>query len=198
LRRKRNSKKERSEQATKKDRKKRTEQEAMQNVFSVYVKDRPGVLNRVASLFRRRGFNLESVAVGHSERVGVSRMTIGVEIEDGDGQDRQLEANLYRLQDVLLVKNLTGARPLAREIALIRVRLTEPSRNYFATLPKHFRARFADITRDSILLEISQAPEAIDALVEELRSFGILEIVRSGQIALATDARVTAEATGIT
>jgi acetolactate synthase-1/3 small subunit len=168
----------------------------MQNILAVYMKDRPGVLNRVASLFRRRGFNLESLAVGRSERVGVSRMTIGVEIEDG--RDGQLEANLYRLQDVLLVKNLTSARPVAREIALIRVALTEASRNYFATIPKHFRARFADITQDSIMLEISQAPEAIDELVEALRPLEILEIVRSGQIALASDASITQEANGIT
>ena len=168
----------------------------MQKIFAVYVKDRPGVLNRVASLFRRRGFNLESVAVGHSERVGVSRMTIGVEIEDI--QDAHLEANLYRLQEVLLVKNLTGSQPVAREIALIRVSLTDASRNYFSRLPRDFRARFADMTRDSIVLEISQAPEAIDELVEALRPLGILEMVRSGPVALATHSRASQETTSIT
>jgi acetolactate synthase I/III small subunit len=166
----------------------------MQNIFAVHVKDRPGVLNRVASLFRRRGFNLESVAVGHSERLGVSRMTLGVEIEDG--RDWHLEANLYRLQDVLSVKNLTLAQPVTREMALIRLSLNEASRAYFTSLSKDFRPQVVDFTADSMVLEISQAPEAIDELVEALRPLGILEMVRSGQIALATAPTATKRATG--
>src|SRR5713226_7222143 len=114
----------------------------MLNTFAVYVQNKPGVLNRVASLFRRRAFNIESLSVGHTETRGGSRMTIVVDTDEGGAQ--RLEANLYQLVNVLRVDNITAKPSVARDLALIRVAAGADSRGELMHIVNVFRARVVD------------------------------------------------------
>jgi acetolactate synthase I/III small subunit len=150
--------------------------------FVVYVENRPGVLNRIASLFRRRGYNIESLTVGHTERPGVSRMTIVSSISDGAAH--RVEANIYKLVNVLSVEDVTFAPTISRSLALVKVHSSEESRHRLMDVVRVFRARVVDLDPRSIIIEITGAEEKIDALVEVLRPFGILEMVRTGQVVM--------------
>ena len=111
--------------------------------FIVYVENRPGVLNRISSLFRRRGYNIESLTVGHTERPGVSRMTIVSAI--GAGAAHRVEANIYKLVNVLSVEDVTNASTVSRSLALIKVAASEESRHRLMEIVRVFRARVVDI-----------------------------------------------------
>lgn len=154
----------------------------MKHTFAVYVEDKPGVLNRVASLFRRRVFNIESLTVGHTETPGVSRMTILVDT-DAHGA-RRLEANLYKLVNVLRVGDMTDTPAVFRELALIKVRTTPESRVQVMQLADVFRARVVDVAPDSIVVETTGTDDKIDGLLEVLRPYGIVEMVRTGRVGL--------------
>jgi len=151
-----------------------------QHTFVVYVENRPGVLNRIASLFRRRGYNIESLTVGHTERPGVSRMTIVSQISAGGAH--RVEANIYKLVDVLSVKDVTYDSTVARSLALIKVQATEQARHRLMEIVRVFRARVVDLAPRSLIIEITGAEDKIEALVEVLRPFGILEMVRTGRV----------------
>lgn len=155
----------------------------MLNTFVVYVENKPGVLNRVASLFRRRAYNIESLTVGHTERPGISRMTIVAEI--GEGAAPRVEANLYKLVPVLSVENVTSVPTVSRSLALIKVGAPQESRPRVVEIADVFRARVVDLASESLVMEITGADEKIDALVEVLRPFGILEMVRTGLVAMS-------------
>jgi acetolactate synthase-1/3 small subunit len=159
----------------------------MQHTFAVYVEDKPGVLNRVASLFRRRVFNIESLTVGHTETPGVSRMTILVDTDPHGA--RRLEANLYKLVNVLRVEDLTAGPAVFRELAMIKVATTPESRLQVMQLGDAFRARVVDVAPDSIILEATGTEEKIDGLLEVLRPYGILEIVRTGRVGMVRGLR---------
>ena len=149
--------------------------------FVVYVDDKPGVLNRIASLFRRRAFNIESLTVGHTERPGVSRMTIVSSIDEGAAH--RVEANIYKLVNVLSVEDVTSVSKVARSLALIKVEAREKTetRHRLMEIVRVFRARVIDLGPGSLIIEITGAEDKIDALVEVLRPFGIVEMVRTGQ-----------------
>ena len=147
--------------------------------FVVYVENRPGVLNRIASLFRRRAYNIESLTVGHTERPGVSRMTIVSSI--GDGGAHRVEANIYKLVNVLSAEDVTFTPNIARSLALIKVETRDDSRHRLMEIVRVFRARVVDLAPRSLIIEITGAEDKIDALVEVLRPFGIIEMVRTGQ-----------------
>src|SRR5437867_2203226 len=132
--------------------------------FAVYVQNRPGVLNRVASLFRRRGFNIESLTVGHTEKRGVSRMTIVVETDENGAQ--RLEANLYKLVNVLRVDNITAKPSVVRDLAMIKVATTPESRSELMQLVNVFRARVVDVAADSLVIETTGAEDKIDSLLD--------------------------------
>lgn len=155
----------------------------MLNTFVVYVENKPGVLNRVASLFRRRAFNIESLTVGHTEKPGVSRMTIVVDTDDGGA--RRLEANLYKLVNVLRVANITGVPAVSRDLAMIKVNASPESRSHLLQLVHVFRARVVDVAPDSLIIEITGTEDKIDGLLEVLRPFGIAEMVRTGRVAMS-------------
>ncbi len=161
----------------------------MTNTFVVYVENKPGVLNRVASLFRRRAFNIESLTVGHTEKPGVSRMTIVVDTDAGGAL--RLEANLYKLVNVLRVDNITGAPSVARDLALIKVATTPETRAALMQLGQVFRARVVDVAADSLIFESTGLEEKIDAFTEVLRPYGILEMVRTGRVAITRGAHRT-------
>ena len=152
------------------------------HTFVVYVEDRPGVLNRVVSLFRRRGFNIESLSVGHTDRSGVSRMTIVMEAEESAA--RLVEANLYKLVNVLRVEELTDGDAVLRDLALIKVRADTERRAQVLQIVKVFRARVVDVVTDALIVEISGSEDKIDGLVDVLRPFGIIEMARTGTIAM--------------
>jgi acetolactate synthase-1/3 small subunit len=150
--------------------------------FVVYVEDRPGVLNRISSLFRRRAFNIESLTVGHTERPGVSRMTIVSAINQGAAH--RVEANIYKLVNVLSVEDVTAASKVSRSLALIKVEAREETRHRLMEIVRVFRARVVDLAPHTLIMEITGADDKIDALVEVLRPFGILEMVRTGQVVM--------------
>jgi acetolactate synthase-1/3 small subunit len=152
------------------------------HTFVVYVENRPGVLNRVASLFRRRAYNIESLTVGHTERPGVSRMTIVSAI--GEGAAHRVEANIYKLVNVLSVEDVTFASTVARSLALIKVEAREESRHRLMEIVRVFRARVVDLATDSLIIEITGAEDKVHALVDVLRPFGIVEMVRTGRVVM--------------
>jgi acetolactate synthase-1/3 small subunit len=154
----------------------------MLNTFVVYVENKPGVLTRVSSLFRRRAFNIDSLTVGRTEKPDVSRMTITVEADPDEA--RRIEAHLYKLVHVLRVDNITREPALARDLAMIKVTAAQDVRPHILELAKVFRARVVDVAPESLILEITGAEDKIDGLVEVLRPYGVLEMARTGIIAM--------------
>jgi acetolactate synthase-1/3 small subunit len=151
--------------------------------YVVHVADKPGVLNRVSSLVRRRNYNIESLTVGHTGTPGVSRMTVVVDA-DPDAASR-IEANLYKLVHVLRVENVTAMPTVYRYLALVKVAATAESRTPIMQLADVFRARVVDVAPDSLIIEITGADEKIDGLIELLRPFGLLEVARTGCLAMS-------------
>ena len=154
----------------------------MEHSLVVLVEDKPGVLNRVASLIRRRAFNIESLTVGHTEQPGISRMTIVI-----DGEQTNVErvtANLYKLVNVIQVADLAGMPAVSRDLALIKVSVTATNRSEVMQLVEVFRSRIVDVANDSLIVEITGDEDKINSFVEVLRPFGILEMVRTGVVAM--------------
>jgi acetolactate synthase I/III small subunit len=166
----------------------------MLNTFVVYVENKPGVLNRVASLFRRRAFNIESLTVGHTDKPGVSRMTIVVDTDEQGAL--RAEANLYKLVNVLLVNNITGSASVMRDLAMIKVAATPETRSHLLQLVHVFRARVVDVAPESVIIEITGTEEKIDGLLEVLRPFGIVEMVRTGRVAMSRGSKSAAAVVG--
>lgn len=154
----------------------------MQHTLITTVENKPGVLNRVASLFRRRNFNIESLNVGQTENPDVSRMTIVMDNQDLD--IRLVEANLYKLVNVLDVQVVTNQPTVTRDLALIKISATPEKRAEIANLANIFRAKIVDVAPDSVIVEITGTEDKIESLVELLRPIGITEMVRTGQIAM--------------
>lgn len=154
--------------------------------FIVHVEDLPGVLNRVTSLFRRRDYNIESLTVGRTDAKGVSRMTIVMEADDDAA--RRIEANLYKLVNVLKVEDTTKRATCARELALVKVRADATSRPQVMQVCEVFRARVIDVGPEALICEITGAADKIDGLVDVLTPFGIVEMVRTGAVAMVRSA----------
>src|SRR5881628_835244 len=155
----------------------------MVHTFAVYVDNKPGVLNRVASLFRRRAFNIESLTVGHTETPGVSRMTVVVDTDEYGA--RRLEAHLYKLVPCRRVDDITSAPSISRDLALIKVASTGESRTHVMQLVDVYRARVVDVSPESLVIEATGTEDKIDSLLEVLRPYGVMEMVRTGRIAMA-------------
>jgi acetolactate synthase-1/3 small subunit len=147
-----------------------------------YVENKPGVLNRVSSLARRLAINIDSLTVGPTDNQEIARMTI-VAHTDERGAHR-LEASLEKQVDVLLAENVTERPLLERDLAMIKVTADQTSRPHLMELIKVFRARVIDVAPQSLILEVSGTVDKIDGLLEVLRPFGVLEMVRSGRIAM--------------
>jgi acetolactate synthase-1/3 small subunit len=162
----------------------------MLHTLAVYVEDKPGVLNRVASLFRRRAFNIDSLTVGHTEQPGVSRMTIVCDVDDTS--IRRVEANVYKLVNVLRVHDLTHVPTVERELAMIKIAATPENRSQIMQLADVFRARVVDVSSESLIVETTGTTEKIDRLLDVLRPYGVLETVRTGRVAMARGARTAA------
>ncbi len=146
------------------------------------VEDKPGVLNEMASLFRRRGFNIESIAVGHSEVPHLSRTTIVV--NGADAMVEQVRKQLDKLIDVVKVSDITGEEIISRELALIKVKTTPASRSEVIEIVDIFRANIVDVGADSVTIEVTGDEDKLNSLLKLLRGFGIREITRTGCIAM--------------
>jgi acetolactate synthase-1/3 small subunit len=165
----------------------------MLHTFAVYVDNKPGVLNRVSSLFRRRAFNIESLTVGHTETTGVSRMTVVVDTDEYGA--RRLEAHLYKLVPVRRVDNITVAPSIARDLALIKVAATGDARTHVMQLVDVYRARIVDVSPESLVIETTGTEDKIDSLLEVLRPYGVIEMVRTGRVAMARGTMPTSRVT---
>lgn len=155
---------------------------ANRHTITALVEDKPGVLNRVASMFRRRGFNISSLAVGNSEVPNLSRMTFVVE---GDSRTvEQVTKHLHKLIDVIKVSDISNDNAVARELALIRVRTTEQTRSEVMQIVDLFRANVIDVAPDSVIVEVVGDEDKIDALQNLLSSFGVVEVMRTGIVAM--------------
>jgi acetolactate synthase-1/3 small subunit len=155
----------------------------MKQTLIAKVEDKPGVLNRVASLFRRRNFNIESLAVGHSETPGVSRMTI-VTDEEELLRRNVIRTNLLKLINVIEVEDVTDTPCVVRETALIKVMAGASQRGQVMDVAEMYRARIVDVATETLIVEVTGEPEKIESIIGVLDPFGILEIMRTGKIAM--------------
>lgn len=154
----------------------------MKHTLVALVADRPGVLNRVASLFRRRGFNIDSIAVGHTEQKGVSRMTIVV--SGNMAMVEQVRKQLDKVIDVIKLSNITEESTVDRELALIKVKSTPETRSEIMQIVDIFRANIVDVAPESLTVEVTGDEEKVNSLFNLLRDFGIKEIARTGRLAM--------------
>lgn len=164
----------------------------MKHTLSVLVENRPGVLSRVAGLFSRRGYNIESIAVGATETPGISRMTIVV-----DGATCHVESiikNLHKLIEVLKVSDLTEDAKVDRELLLIKVKADASTRPEILQIVQIFRAHIVDVSENSLIVEVTGDQEKVEGILNLLRPFGIREIVRTGVIAMARGNRAVSGA----
>ncbi len=160
----------------------------MQYTFIALVENKPGVLNRVASLFRRRNFNIESLAVGRTENPDISRMTMVIDCPNGDVDAHKIEANLYKLVNVIDVQDVSRQPSVTRDLALIKVKAEPEKRAEVHSLAGIFRARIVDVAADSVIVEVTGTEEKIEGMMELLRPIGIMEMVRTGQVAMTRGA----------
>jgi acetolactate synthase-1/3 small subunit len=155
-----------------------------------HVEDKPGVLARIASLFRRRGYNIASLTVGRTAEPGVSRLTLVVDADDDTA--RRIEANLYKLVNVLLVEDVTLGASVARELALVKVRATSETRPRVLQICEVFGARVLDMMPELLTIELTSTHDKIDDLVGVLASEGVvIEMVRTGVVAMTRGERTT-------
>jgi acetolactate synthase I/III small subunit len=159
------------------------------HTLSVLVENQPGVLARIAIMFRRRGFNIESLAVGPTERHDVSRITLRVDCADHALE--QIQKQIHKLVNVLRVSELTPGDSVERELALIKVAAPPSRRAELLALAEAFTARVADLGRDALVFEVVGTPEEIDSFEELVRPHGVKELVRTGRIGLGRAAAPT-------
>jgi acetolactate synthase I/III small subunit len=156
------------------------------------VNDRPGVLNRVASLMRARNFNIDSLAVSRTDREGLSRMTIN--LHGDDVAVEQAAKQLYRLIDVLKVQDVTSEPTVEHELALVKVRVSDATRADVLKLIELTRGRVLDVSPDAVIAEVSGTEAEVDNFVACVRDFGIKELVRTGAVVMTRGAASIEEA----
>ncbi len=156
----------------------------MKKTLIALMEDKPGVLDRVASLFRRRNFNIESMSVGHSETAGISRMTLVVDCLD-ETQEEQVVKQFHKLIEVLKVTEADKVEStLHRELALIKVAANLETRAHIIQLVDVFRAQVLDVSPASMTVEVTGTEDKVNSLIELLRPFGIKELARTGRVAM--------------
>jgi acetolactate synthase-1/3 small subunit len=159
----------------------------MKHTLVALVEDKPGVLMRVVNMFSRRAFNIESLTVGHSDQAGISRMTVVI---DGTNTDvEQVVKQLYKLIDVLKVSDVTQDKSLFRDLAMIKVSTNRDTRGEIVQLASIVGAKIVDVADSSVIVQMTDDEEAIDAFVALVRPFGIKELVRTGRVAMVRGAQ---------
>jgi acetolactate synthase-1/3 small subunit len=166
--------------------------DAHRHTLVAIVNNRPGVLNRVASLMRARNFNIESLAVSHTDQPEISRMTLT--LYGDDVAVEQATKQLYKLIDVLKVQDVTSEPVVSHELALIKVRVSERNRAEVIKIIELYAGRVVDVAETSVIVEVSGPEAQIDALLALLRSYGIKEIVRTGSVVMTRGAQSIEEA----
>jgi acetolactate synthase-1/3 small subunit len=161
----------------------------MKHTLSVLVENKPGVLTRVAGLFSRRGFNIDSLVVAETENPAVSRMTITVDEQDQPVE--QVTKQLHKLINVIKITDLDPAGSVERELLLIKVRADAQSRSEIMQIVEIFRAKIIDVSAEVILIEMTGTREKVSAFMELLRPFGVVELMRTGRIAMTRSKRPT-------
>ncbi|WP_050615965.1 acetolactate synthase small subunit [Bacillus testis] len=154
----------------------------MKGIITLTVMNRPGVLNRITNLFSSRNYNIESITVGHSEQEGISRMTVVVNVEN-ESVLEQITKQLNKQIDVIKVTEMTNQSFVARELALIKVAVTPQSRGEIYSLVEPFRASVIDISKDSLVIQITGESDKVEAFIELLKPYGIKELARTGTTA---------------
>lgn len=167
----------------------------MRRTLVALVEDKPGVLNRIVSLFRRRNFNIESLTVGHSEQPGVSRLTMVVEADNVPVE--QFVYQLDKLINVIDVTDLTETQSVVRELALVKVKADSGTRGEIMQLVDVYRAKIVDVSLQSLVVEIVGPEDRVQSLVGLLESFGVLEIVRTGRVAMLRGVEVSNAINGL-
>ncbi len=163
----------------------------MKHTISVLVEDEAGVLTRIAGLFARRGFNIESLAVGPAEKLGISRITMVV---PGDNETiEQLTKQLHKLINVIKVNDITKIPCVERELMLVKVNANSNTRNEVLQISQIFRARVVDMSEDSLTVEVAGDPGKMVAILSMLNKFGVKEVARTGKIALVRESGVNTE-----
>nr|YP_009391210.1 acetohydroxyacid synthetase small subunit [Dipterocladia arabiensis]ARW59354.1 acetohydroxyacid synthetase small subunit [Dipterocladia arabiensis] len=163
----------------------------MKHTLSVLVEDESGVLSRISGLFARRGFNIISLAVGSAEQIGISRITMSVM---GDNRTiEQLIKQLYKLVNILKVQNVTYIPCVERELMLVKINATQVNRSYILEIANIFRAKVVDLSNESLILEVTGDPGKIVAIEKLLSQYEIIEIARTGKIALIRESNVNTE-----
>jgi len=166
----------------------------MKQVLAVLVENKAGVLTRVAGLFSRRGFNIDSIAVGETVEPGISRMTITL---DGDEAEvEQVEKQLNKLINVLKVINLSHEPTVFRELMLIKVKAEPQTRSDIQQIVETFRGKVVDVSLNSLIIEVTGNDEKLEAIKLLLQHFGIQEVARTGQVALLRGLRTNGETSG--
>ncbi len=155
----------------------------MRHTLSVLVENKPGVLARVAELFARRGFNIESLVVGTTEKPDISRMTIVVDVAEKSLE--QVRKQLHKLVNVIEISDLDPERSVDRELMLIKIKVSRESRSEVIEIVDIFRGKIIDVSRDSIIVEVTGNPSKISAFEDLLRNYGIKELARTGKVALS-------------
>ena len=153
-----------------------------QHTLVALVEDKPGVLNRVASMFRRRNFNIDSIAVGQSVQPNLSRLTILV--QGDNARVEQARKQLDKVIEVVKIVDITDFESVSRELALIKIKATPATRSEIIQIVDIFRANIVDVSSDSLMIEVTGDEEKLNSLLELLRGFGIREVARTGLIAL--------------
>lgn len=154
----------------------------MRHTFVALVEDKPGVLNRVVSVFRRRLFNIESLTVSNTHQPGISRITIVVDSDKTDVE--RIMPYLHKLINVIQVEDLTYEPCVSRDLAMVKVSAAPEKRSAIMQLAEVFRARIVDVASDTLIIEITCDKDKIDGFVEVLQPYGIIELVRTGIIAM--------------
>ena len=156
------------------------------HTITALVEDRAGVLNRISSMFRRRGYNISSLAVGKSESAGLSRMTFVV---DGDAKTVEMVVkNLHKLVEVIKVSDISEENAVSRELALIRVKCDVATRSEIMQIVDIFRAKIVDVSQDTLIVEVTGNEDKVNSLVDLLDSFGVFEVMRTGTVAMSRGA----------
>lgn len=151
----------------------------------VLMQDHPGVLNRAVSMFRRRGYNIASLSVGHTETPGVSRMTVVVESDHVE----QVVKQLYRLVEVLKVSDITDDAVVEREMALVKLHVPSQQRAEVVALTEVFGAKIVDVAVNTMIIEMTGGPAKVENFIDMVRPFGIKEMMRTGRIAMVRGTR---------
>ena len=154
----------------------------MRHTLIAIVENKPGVLNRVSSLFRRRNFNIDALNVGRTENPDISRMSITIDSKNVDAA--RVEANLYKLVNVVDVQEVSGEQAVLRELAMIKLNAPITKRQEIISLANVFGATIADVGPDTMIVQATDRPTQVDSLIEALRPYGIRELVRTGNVAM--------------